>query len=63
MKIFCKDGKINTIAKNTHPNVDGFEALIVPDDFDVILSRTETVDGVVTVYKTPDQIKQELVAT
>jgi len=63
MKIFCKDGKINTIAKNTHPNVDGFEVLIVPDDFDVVVSKTETENGIITIYKTPDQIKQELVAT
>ena len=60
MKLFCKDGKINTIAKNTHPNVDGFEALIIPDDFDVILSKTENDDGIVTVYKSVESIKAEL---
>jgi len=63
MKLFCKEGKINTIAKNTHPNVDGFEVLIVPDDFDVIFSKTENEDGIVTVYKNVEQIKAELGAT
>lgn len=60
MKLFYKEGKINTIAKNTHPNADGFEVLIAPDEFDVILSKTETDDGIVTVYKSVEQIKLEL---
>ena len=60
MKLFYKEGKINTIAKNTHSNVNGFETLIVPDDFDVVLSKTESDDGIVTVYKSVETIKTEL---
>jgi hypothetical protein len=62
MKLFCKDGAINTIAKDSHRNVDGFEIIRVPDDFDVVESEVETPEGVSRVYKSVDQIKTEIAA-
>lgn len=60
MKLFCKDGVINTIAKDTHRDVEGFETINVPDSFDIVLSETETDSGRVVIYKPIEQIKAEL---
>jgi hypothetical protein len=62
MKLFCKDGAINTIAKDSHRDVDAFEVIRVPDDFDVVESEVETSEGVSRIYKSVDQIKAELEA-
>ena len=40
MKILYKDG-IKTICRNYHPNVEGWEVLILPDDHPI----TKMVDG------------------
>lgn len=62
MKLFCKDGVINTIAKDSHRDVDGFEIIKVPDDFDVVESEVQTPEGVTRVYKSVETIKAELEA-
>jgi len=62
MKLFCKDGKINTIAKDNHKNVEGFEVLNVPDSFDIVESELETEEGLKTTYKSVEQIKTEIAA-
>lgn len=60
MKLFCKNGMVNTIAKDSHRDVEGFETVKVPDDFDIIESEVETENGPVTTYKSVEQIKAEL---
>lgn len=62
MKLIFKPNGALWIIDNAgrHPDVEGYESIIAPQEFGPIKQQTETEDGVVTVYKTLDEVKAEL---
>lgn len=59
--IFKPDGTLWIIDNSgRHKDVAGHESVVAPQEFDPVKQQTDTEDGVVTVYKTLDEVKSEL---
>lgn len=60
MKILYKDG-VKTICKDSHPDVEGWEVLMLPDGHPIV-EMVETLDGQVETVKSITRLRSELEA-